>query len=104
VKDDPSIERRSVWLGGTPICTAHAKRTRVILPGRTSDTAVTLSHAEAQWLTDLIEQSTLKSKATHHYPLLREAQSTFPGNAREFATSLNSPSWKKVRAAGLLLV
>ena len=104
VKDDPSIERRMVWLGGTPICTAHAKRTRVILPGRTSDTAVTLPHAEAQWLTDLIQQSTLQSKPTHHYPLLREAQSTFPGNAREFATSLKSPSWKKVRAAGLLLV
>jgi len=104
VKDNPYVERRIVWLGGTPICSTLAKRTRVILPGRTSDTVVTLPKPEAQWLTDLIRQSTAQSKPPHHYPLLREAQSTFPGNAGEFATYLNSPSWKTVRAAGLLLV
>src|SRR5215470_11019477 len=52
VKDNPYVERRIVWLGGTPICSTLAKRTRVILPGRTSDTVVTLPKPEAQWLTD----------------------------------------------------
>jgi radical SAM superfamily enzyme YgiQ (UPF0313 family) len=104
MKDDPLVERRVVWLRGIPICTALAKRTRVILPGRMSDTAVTLPKAEALWLTDLIQQATPESKRQNPYPLLREAQSAFPGNADEFAIFLNSPSWNKVRAAGLLLV
>jgi hypothetical protein len=65
---------------------------------------VTLSKEEARWLTDLIRQATPQSKRSHPYPLLRETQSTFPGNAKEFASYLTSPSWKKVRDAGLLLV
>jgi hypothetical protein len=104
VKDDPHVERRVVWLGGTPISTAIAKGRRVILPGRESDTSLTLPKAEARWLTDLLRQATPQSKRSHPYPLLREAQSTFPGNANEFARYLSSPSWKKARAAGLLLV
>ena len=104
VKDHPNVERRLVWLGGTPICSTLAKQARVILPGRTSDTAVTLPKSKALWLSDLIRQATPESKRSHSYPSLREAQSTFPGNAGEFATYLNSPSWKKVRATGLLLV
>jgi hypothetical protein len=76
----------------------------LILPGRASDTTLTLPKAEARWLTDLIRQATPQSKRSHPYPLLREAQSTFPGNAKEFATYLTSPSWEKVRAAGLVLV
>jgi hypothetical protein len=104
LKDDARVERRIVWLGGTPICTAVEKGTRVTLPGRESDTTLTLSKAEARWLTDLIRQATPQSKRAHPYPLLREVQSTFPGNAKEFASHLNSLSWKKVRAAGLVLV
>ncbi|HEY6972883.1 MAG TPA: radical SAM protein [Nitrospiraceae bacterium] len=104
VKDDPCIERRVVWLGGTPICTAIEKGTCVILPGRERDATLTLPKAEARWLTDLIRQATPQSKRSQPYPLLREAQSTFPGNTKEFATYLTSPSWKKVRDAGLLLV
>ena len=103
-KDDPHVERRVVWLGGTPVVTARAKHARVILPGRTSDSAVSMSKPHAVWLADLIQQSTPKNKPSHPYPLLREAQSAFPGNPKEFATYLDSPSWKKVRAAGLLLV
>ena len=104
VNDDPRVERRVVWLGGTPICTARTNRTSMILPGRASDTTVTLPKAEARWLTDLIRQATPQSKRSQPYPLLREAQSTFPGNAKEFAAYLTSPPWKKVRDAGLLLV
>jgi len=104
VKDDPHVERRIVWLGGTPIVTARGRQTRLVLPGRRGDTAVTLPESEAVWLTDLIQRSTPQSEASHPYPLLREAQSAFPGNARKFTTYVNGPSWEKVRAAGLLLV
>src|SRR5215831_7468091 len=104
VKDDPHVERRIVWLGGTPIVTARGKQTRLVFPDRTGETAVTLPEPVALWLTDLIQHSTPQRKASYPYPLLRDAQSAFPGNAREFATYLNSPSWKKIRAAGLLLV
>jgi len=86
------------------VVTARAKHARVILPGRMSDSAVSMSKPHAVWLADLIQQSTPKNKPSHPYPLLREARSAFPGNPKEFATYLDSPSWKKVRAAGLLLV
>jgi hypothetical protein len=36
--------------------------------------------------------------------MLRERKATFPGSNRDFEAFLNSPGWKKVRAAGLLLV
>lgn len=104
MRDDPHVARRLVWLGGTPICTTVGKQTRIILPGRTSDTTVTLPHADARWLTDLIRQSTPESKRQSPYPTLRDAQATFPGNAGAFAAYLTSASWKKVRVAGLALI
>ena len=104
VKDDPQAERRFVWLGGQPVCEPVGKRTRLILPGHTSDHAVTLSDQQAQWLDDLIRRSTPQNNPSRPYPLLRETKTTFPGTTREFETFLNSTSWKKVRSAGLLLV
>lgn len=77
---------------------------RLILPGRTSDQAVTVSHQQAQWLDDLIRQSTPYNNQPRHYSLLREMKAAFPGTANEFETFLGTASWKKVRAAGLLLV
>ena len=104
VEDDPQAERRFVWLGGQPVCEPFGKRTRLILPGRTSDHAVTLPMQQAQWLGDLIQQSTPEHDRSSPYPLLRDRKTTFPGSAQEFETFLDSPSWKKVRTAGLLLV
>jgi len=104
VKDDPLAERRFVWLGGQPVCEVAGRRTRLILPGRTSNHAVTLAKQQAQWLDDLIRQSTPHNIPSNPYPLLREAKTTFPGTAREFESFLGSTSWKKVRVAGLLLV
>jgi len=65
---------------------------------------VTLAKQQAQWLDDLIRQSTPHNIPSNPYPLLREAKTTFPGTAREFESFLGSTSWKKVRVAGLLLV
>ena len=77
---------------------------RLILPGRTSDRAVMLVNQQAQWLDDLIRQSTPHNTPSYPYPLLRETKTTFPGTTREFEIFLSSASWKKVRTAGLLLV
>ena len=50
VEDDPLAERRFVWLGGQPVCEPVGRRTRLILPGHTSDQAVTVANQQAQWL------------------------------------------------------
>ena len=104
VKDDPRAERRSVWLGGRPVCEPIGKRTRLILPGSTSDHAVTLANEEAQWLDDVIRQSTPRRNSSNPYPLLRDMKTTFPGTSEEFEGFLGTTSWKKVHAAGLVLI
>jgi hypothetical protein len=104
VEDDPTAERRFVWLGGQPVCEPVGRRTRLILPGRISDHAVTLSNQQAQWLNELIRRSTPHNNPSHPYPLLRETRASFPGTTQEFDTFLSSASWKNVRTAGLLLV
>jgi hypothetical protein len=102
--DDPRTERRFVWLGGRPVCEAIGKRTRLILPGHASDQSITLADQQAQWLDDLIRQSTPQRNSSNPYPLLRETKTTFPGTTQEFESFLGTNSWKKVRMAGLLLV
>ncbi|THJ25423.1 MAG: radical SAM protein [Nitrospira sp. CG24E] len=104
VKDDPLAERRFVWFGGQPVCEPAGRETRLILPGRTTDQAVTLPTPEAQWLDGLIRQSTPQNNPSNPYPLLRETTTTFPGTAQEFEIFLKTTSWKKIRNAGLLLV
>jgi len=103
-QDDPRAERRFIWLGGQPVCESVGKHTRLILPGHISDQTVTISKREAQWLDSLIRQSTPQSRSSRSYPFLKETTTTFPGTAREFELFLGTPSWKKIRAAGLLLV
>jgi hypothetical protein len=102
--DDPRAERRFVWLGGRPVCEPIGKRTRLILPGHASDQSITLADQQAQWLDDLIRQSTPQRNSSNPYPLLRETKTTFPGTTQEFESFLGTNSWKKVRMAGLLLV
>jgi hypothetical protein len=65
---------------------------------------VTLANQQAQWLDDLIRQSTPQNNPSRPYPLLRETKSTFPETVKEFEIFLGTMSWKKVRIAGLLLV
>jgi hypothetical protein len=80
------------------------KRTRLILPGHTNDHAVTLANQEAKWLDDVIRQSTPQRNSSNPYPLLRDMKTTFPGTSEEFEGFLGTTSWKKVHAAGLLLI
>lgn len=104
VEDNPQAERRFIWLGGRPVCEPAGRKTRLILPGRTSDHAITLSNQQAQWLNDLIHRSTPYNNPSRPYPLLKEERATFPETAKEFETFLGTASWRKVRTAGLLLV
>jgi hypothetical protein len=104
VADNPQAERRFVWLGGRPVCEPVGSRTRLILPGHTSDQTITLATHQAHWLDNLIRQSTPHKNPSRPYPLLRESATTFPGTVKDFETFLCTSSWKHVRKAGLLLV
>ena len=77
---------------------------RLILPRHTRDHSVTLANQQAQWLDDLIRQSTPQNNPSRPYPLFRETKTTFPGTIKEFEIFLGTTAWKKVRSAGLLLV
>jgi hypothetical protein len=103
-EDNSQTERRFVWLGGEPVSEPAGRRTRLILPGHNSDQAVTFANPQAQWLDDLIRQSTPYNNQSRPYPLLRETKTTFPGTVQELEVFLTTTSWKKVRQAGLLLV
>lgn len=103
-EDDPRAERRFVWLGGSPFRETTGRRSRLILPGRTGNTALVLSHEQEEWMTDLILRSTPQNRQSVPYPSLHDTRSAFPGGGTAFERFRRSPSWRKLRAAGLLLV
>jgi len=49
-------------------------------------------------------QATPRGNKTTPYPWLRDIQAGFPGSTEEFTALLESPDWKTIRLAGLLLV
>ena len=98
-KDNPKLERRFVWLGGQAIHESAGKKTRLHLPGLSDNCTITLDNKRARWLDSLIKRSIPHTTPRHSYPLLREAQSSFPGGAPAFKTFIKTPSWRKVRAA-----
>lgn len=104
VVDDITAVRRFVWLGDTPASTTSGHTISLMLPGRKSSYAVTLDHQEATWLEELIAQSTPRNRPSRAYPLLRSATADFPGGIRQFEQFIDTPSWKTIRCAGLLLV
>lgn len=102
--DNPQAERRIVWLGGQPVHESTGKKTRLLLSGPSGDCAITLQNEQARWLDHLISQCTPHTTSPSSYPLLRDVQVSFPGGSPAFNTFIETPPWKKVRAAGLLLV
>ena len=104
MKIDSKLERRFVWLGGTPALESAGRTTRLSLPGLESLCSVTLPNQEATWFRNLIQQSTPRNGASHSYPLLRSVSSSFPGGAQQFERLLNRATWNTIRSAGLLLV
>ncbi|MBV6469095.1 MAG: hypothetical protein NBKEAIPA_00978 [Nitrospirae bacterium] len=108
--DAPSLsltaERRSVWIGAPAQPTRAGNKTRVILPTRSEDYAVSLSPAQAEWLLDLLQHSTPHPhRKGEDYPRLAALRETFPGNdSTGFDRFSTTRAWKTIRKAGLLLV
>ena len=107
VQDDPTAERRFVWIGGAPVNESYGHdRSRVILPTQTEDVEVRLSSAKAGWLLDLIRFATpTREKRGEGYPSLREVREAYPlSGPRGFDALARSAPWQQARTAGLLLV
>ncbi len=104
VHDDAKSERQCVWIGGPPVVEARGKRARVHVPGGGKDTAILLPSATAAWLSDLLQKGRLQRDRRGRYPSWREVRRAFPGTSAEFTAFVQQPSWRKIRAAGLLLV
>lgn len=103
-KDDPQLERRFVWLGESPVLESTGRLTRLALPGLEHHCTVPLPYQEAEWIDNLLRQSTPHAGASYTYPLLRSVSASFPGGTERFNRFLNTDRWKTIRSAGLLLV
>ena len=66
--------------------------------------AVILPPAQAIWLNDVLIQGGVRTQTGGSYPSWRTVRQTFPGTAAEFTSFMKQPAWRKIRAAGLLLV
>jgi hypothetical protein len=105
--DDPKLDRRLVWIGGTPVVQPiGAARARLILPTRAEDLSLRLSRASAEWLADLIRQATpAREKGGEGYPSLRVVREGYPqGGANGFDVFMRSRAWREARKMGLLSV
>jgi hypothetical protein len=101
--DHSDLERRVVWLGGAVTCERIGKRSTLTLPGGRKNHIITLPEPEAQWLKDVMRDAT-PQQPCQSYPHMREACQRFPGAESTFNAFLATPSWKKIRNAGLVLV
>jgi hypothetical protein len=105
--DDPTTERRFVWIGGTPVIEPSGRNhRRVILPTRVEDVEVRMPPDKADWLVGLIRTATpARDKRGEGYPALKEVRARYPfGGPRGFDALLRSQPWRQARTAGLLLV
>lgn len=105
-RDDPTAERRLVWIGGKPVVSHRSKQCRIILPNNTEDATLILSPERAAWLMELIEAATPARE--HHgetYPSLKQVREAYPfGGAVGFDRWWDSSSWKTARRIGLLVI
>jgi hypothetical protein len=102
--DDTQAERHCVWMGGRPVIESGGKRARLHISGYEKEMTMMLPSAQADWLKDVLTESGLGKERRGSYPSWRQARRAFPGNAADFSSFVQQPSWKKIRAAGLLLV
>lgn len=105
--DDPTAERRLVWIGGAPALeTSKGKNRLVILPSRTEDIELRVDAEKALWLVELIRAATpTRGKRGEGYPSLKALRAGYPlGGPRSFDALVRSSAWRQARAAGLLLV
>ncbi len=103
IDDHSDLERRVVWVGGAVACKQIGKKATVTITGSRQDHSISLREPEARWLERVIRDAT-PQQAFQTYPHMREAGNSFPGMLSDFNIFLRSPSWKKIRDAGLVLV
>jgi hypothetical protein len=93
-----------VWLGGTPEYAPGKTRATIVLPGTAGDTVVVLPDGQARWLVELLNHSTPQRSRTDPYPRFMDSYKAFPETQKAAEAFFAGPVWKKIRAAGLLLV
>ncbi|MBI3803994.1 MAG: radical SAM protein [Nitrospirae bacterium] len=102
-------EHRLVWLGGIPLIEPYSqkkgRRIALILPGWEEDLIIRLSPPVAEWCRDLLDRS--RPRARKGAPLIRlsEAGRDYPSSSDvSLDAFLKSAAWRRLRAAGLLLL
>lgn len=103
-RDDPTLERRLVWLGESPASDTTIRKTTLSLSGNAKRATIRLPHEQAQWLHDVIRSATPTKGKSHTYPRFQETIARFPGGGEAFKRFLDTPAWRKTRMVGLLLV
>lgn len=104
IHNDVKAERRCVWIGGLPVIESKGRRAKLHISGPEKEMAVVLPPAQAIWLKDVLIQGGVRTQPGGNYPSWRDVRQTFPGTAAEFTSFIKQPAWRKIRAAGLLLV
>ena len=104
IQSDLKAERRCVWIGGSPVIESRGRRAKLHLANPKEHMAVTLASRQASWLSDLLVQAGVRRQHKGVYPSWQDAKRAFPGKPAEFAAFVKQPAWRKIRAAGLLLV
>jgi radical SAM superfamily enzyme YgiQ (UPF0313 family) len=102
VQDDSKAERRCVWIGGSSVMESRGSRARLRIAD--PETTVSLPAAQATWVGEILCEGNLRSQRAGIYPLWRDVRRTFPGTSAELASFVKQAAWRKIRAAGLLLV
>lgn len=102
--DAATVERHCVWVGRAPVVESQGNRARLHVYDGEKPKSLTLPSAQAMWLAQLLQEARLASEREGNYPAWREVRREFPGTSNEFISFINHRSWKRIRAAGLLLV
>ncbi|MGE0642895.1 MAG: radical SAM protein [Nitrospira sp.] len=96
-------ERHCVWLGSTVRCESNGSQSRLIHSHEGTDDMILLPASQARWIEQLINEATPRSPS-QKYPYLQQAYSQFPGTREDGKSFQQTLAWKRVRAAGLVLV
>jgi hypothetical protein len=102
VQDDARTERRVVWLGRPPTFELSRRSVTLHLPGQ--QITVKTNTEQADWLNHVLKASAVGKDRDGEYPSWRDVTSAFPGTAAALTSFMRQPSWKRIRAAGLVLV
>lgn len=106
IQDDPTVERKMVWLGKPPVgrLRGDCSSMTLTLSGWTGQTCLTLPGREARWLSEVLRSATPAKEKAGTYPRIHDAMAGFPGDRSGSSAFLRTPAWQAVRRAGLLLV